>query len=174
MKLKIEKALIRKAKYDDEAFSQVYEMIYRDLYKYALYMLGNQHDAEDIVSEVVIDIYKGLINLQNESAFLKWVYTILSAKCKRKRMEYLNKHISIDDEKMKMDFPNQEVDLDIRQDLIKALCHLSEDEREILILFYINGYKSREIEEILNIKSSTVRSKQKRALEKLKNMMEVG
>lgn len=171
--MKIDKLLIQKAKYNDEAFAEVYERIYKDLYRYAFYMLGNRHDAEDAVSEAVIDIYKGLVNLQKEDAFLKWVYTILSAKCKRKRKEYLNKNLSLDDEDTRIEWTEHSQDLEMRHDLKKSLSKLSEDEREVLILYYINGYKSREIEQILNIKSSTVRSKQKRALKKIKTMMEV-
>ena len=39
---------------DPEAFASLYEMVYKDLYRYALYMLGQKEDAEDVVSETVM------------------------------------------------------------------------------------------------------------------------
>ena len=48
---------------------------------------------------------------------------------------------------------------------------LSAEERDIMILFYSEGYNSKEIGEILGLKDSTVRSKIKRATEKLREML---
>ena len=50
---------------------------------------------------------------------------------------------------------------------------LDEEEKKIIILCIINGYKSREAAEILELNASTIRSKQKRALAKLKKKLEV-
>jgi len=45
------------AKGDTEAFSRLYEMVYKDLYHIALYCLRNTHDACDAVSDTVIDAF---------------------------------------------------------------------------------------------------------------------
>ena len=45
-------------KCDAAAFAGMYETIYKDLYRYALCMMRNPHDAEDVVSETVIKGYE--------------------------------------------------------------------------------------------------------------------
>ena len=68
---------------DRESFAQVYECIAPDLYKVALYTLGNAHDAEDVVSEAFIEAYRGIANLRDPSSFKPWMMKILSVRCKR-------------------------------------------------------------------------------------------
>ena len=48
---------------------------------------------------------------------------------------------------------------------------ISDTEREILILGIVDGYKSEEISKIMNINTNTVRSKRKRALEKIRTIL---
>ena len=48
-------------KCDAAAFAGMYETIYKDLYRYALCMMRNPHDAEDVVSETVIKGMRGYI-----------------------------------------------------------------------------------------------------------------
>ena len=51
--------LIRRAKRGDiKAFSQLYARIYKDLYRFALYMTRHTQDAEDAVSEAVLSAWK--------------------------------------------------------------------------------------------------------------------
>ena len=45
-------------KCDAATFAGMYETIYKDLYRYALCMMRNPHDAEDVVSETVIKGYE--------------------------------------------------------------------------------------------------------------------
>ena len=57
----IQRQLIKKAKLGDtKAFSQLYAEIYKDLYRFALYMTKHTQDAEDAVSEAVISAYENI------------------------------------------------------------------------------------------------------------------
>ena len=69
---------------DKDAFAQLYQHIYKDLYKFAYYVLKNDQDAQDAVSDAVMDAYAGISKLKNADAFRSWMFKILSAKCKRK------------------------------------------------------------------------------------------
>ena len=44
-------------KCDANTFAQMYETVYKDLYRFALCIMKNQHEAEDAVSEAVIAAY---------------------------------------------------------------------------------------------------------------------
>ena len=45
-------------KCDAKAFAKMYETVYRDLYRFALCTMKNSHDAEDAVSEAVMNAYE--------------------------------------------------------------------------------------------------------------------
>jgi RNA polymerase sigma-70 factor (ECF subfamily) len=47
----------------------VYDAIAPELYKVALYTLGNQQDAEDAVSETFVEAFKGIKNLRDAASF---------------------------------------------------------------------------------------------------------
>ena len=82
--MKIETEPVRSARLGDkESFAQVYDQVAMDLYKVALYTLGNAHDAEDVVSETFIEAYKGIKNLRDDSSFKPWIMRILSIRCHR-------------------------------------------------------------------------------------------
>ena len=68
---------------DKDAFAQLYQHIYKDLYKFAYYVLKDDQDAQDAVSDAVMDAYAGISKLKNPDAFRSWMFKILSAKCKR-------------------------------------------------------------------------------------------
>ena len=158
---------------DLNAFSQIYECIYRDMYRYAYFMLGKVQDAEDTVSEAVMDIFTGLRQLRNIAAFKGWAFTILSNKCRKVRKQYLQKNLSLDDEEAMPPLQDKERDLEQHLDIEKALKQLSDEVREVILLSVIGGYSSDEIGEILSIKPSTARSKRKRSLEKIKKGLEI-
>ena len=73
------------------AFAELYEMIYQDLYRTALYNLGNVQDAENAVSDTVLDAYAGIGRLRDEGAFRGWIFKILSNKVNRILRDYVAK-----------------------------------------------------------------------------------
>lgn len=74
-----------------QAFEQIYIDINNDLYKMALYILGNSELAKDIVSETIIDALKGIKKLKSADAFESWILKILTNKCKQKLNYKYNK-----------------------------------------------------------------------------------
>ena len=160
------KALISSAKKGDRhSFAQLYSSIYKDLYKYALYTLRNEQDAEDCVSEAVIDAYRTIGNLKDDAAFKAWFFKILSTKCKRKIKEYYKtrQNDSLIDESFD--------ELDTNLELKTAFFALSPEDRMIVSLNVFGGYNSQEIAKIIRMNRNTVRSRYSRALEKMRSML---
>ena len=161
------KTLVKSAKKGNrQSFAKLYSTIYLDLYKYAFYTLRSPEDAEDCVSEAVVDAFKTIGNLKNEESFKIWFFKILSAKCKRKIKEYYNKQS--EDTEISTNF--QQIDESL--DLQKALFSLPPEDRMIISLTVFGGYSSKEISKILKMNSNTVRSRYSRALEKMRKMIE--
>lgn len=155
---------------DSEAFSRLYALIYKDLYRSALYNLRSETDACDVVSETILDAFSSIKNLRNEDAFKSWIFKILFAKIKRKQKEYMNANEDID-EPVYENLLNSMFDYD-HIELAEAMYSISDEERMILSLSVLGGYSSDEISDILSIKSATIRSKLSRTKDKLRKFIE--
>lgn len=158
-----EQNLIRQAiQGDTHAFAKLYETIYKDLYRFALYTLKNPEDAEDCVSDTVMDAWAQIKSLRKEESFKSWIFKILSNKCRMKLKSYLDKTQELEEE-IPAPASDKEKDLDVRI----AFSRLQKEERLILSMNLFGGYTSAEIGRILHMNDNTVRSRQKRALEKM-------
>lgn len=158
------------------AFENLYSAVYGDLYRFAFYTIGNSEQAEDAVSETVLDVYKGIGKLKQTDKFDFWVLKILSNKCKRKMCEKYDK-VTIHNPKVILfdDLSNIETKTNNKEekiDLERAMSMLDKTDRMIVILCIVEEYKSQEVGKILHINASTVRSKLNRSLKKLKKYLE--
>lgn len=164
---------------DTDAFIILYETVYVDLYKAAFYTLQNKEDAEDIVSETVLDAYTGIGKLREASAFRGWIFKILSNKCKQKIKEYQKKRSQ---ETITEEHTDNLVSLHAEQpyeqvlqqyDLTQAMKHLSSEERLILSMSAFGNYTTKEISKVIKKPHSTVRSKYHRSLKKLEKWLQM-
>ncbi len=159
---------------DADAFGELYEIYYKEMYYYACCVTGSESLAQDAVSDAVLSAFRQIGSLRKPSAFKGWLFKILCAACKRYYTENEKKKsvIWLDDENGGFDNVTAAEDLNVSVELQSALQRLSEQEREIVLLSVIGNYKSHEIAEILDCPSATVRSKLKRSLEKLRRYMD--
>ena len=164
--------LVRQAKCGDvDAFARLYAGIYEDMYRFALYTLRNASDAEDTVSDAVTDAFALIRKLRSEDVFKSWIFRILSNKCKDKLREYAGrKETGIEDtEEIAFDSgPEMTECIQVR----KLFFELADEERLIISMHQFAGYTSREISEILHMNENTVRSKESRALRKMKQQLQ--
>ena len=160
------------------AFANLYKSIYADLYKMAYYIIGNRELAEDIVSDTVIDAYRSISSLKDCDKFESWILKILTNKCKRAmRNKYSKFSIFNPNARNPEDYHLQSKDRISMQeeltDITRALAQLSYEDKVIISLCIIEGYKSTEVAKILSMKPTTVRSRLNRGLSKMKKYLEV-
>lgn len=151
---------------DQQTFIRLYQEIYQDLYRFALYTLKNKHDAEDVTGDAVADAYESFGKLRNLDSFRPWIFKILSNKCKRKLKEYVNRTVELPDD-LAYSRQGLEEDCQVRQ----AFARLDEEERLIISMHIFAGYTSKEIGKILHKNENTVRSKESRALRKMERQL---
>lgn len=150
---------------DEGAFVKLYERYYTKLYRYAAYTLRTVQDAEDAVSETVADAYAGIAKLKNPESFGRWLFRILSNKCKARMRDYY----VISDEEIKEE--SVHTDLALNLQVRQMFLALPKKERQVVGLSVFAGYDSKEIADILKLNANTVRSIRKRTLEKLAREM---
>ena len=152
---------------DTASFCKLYELYYKDMYRFAYYMLGNEQDAEDVISETVLDAFTGIKNLKHPAKFKAWIFQILNTKCRRQLAVYITnrEHLKEDvpeDKLLKEDHPYA-AQLDVRA----AFSTLNENEKMIISLMVFAGYTSRETAKIMKSTEGTIRSAKSRAFSKM-------
>lgn len=164
----MQEQLVRKAKQGDrEAFSQLYAAISKKMYSTAYYLLGRKEDAEDLVMDTVLDAFQSIVKLRNEEAFEDWIMRILINKGRKIRKKYIQEELPLENELIS----NPEVENDEHIILHSLLESLNQVDRMILILGIVDGYTSNEIGDILQLNPNTVRSRQRRSLEKIREKL---
>lgn len=162
--------MVRKAKRGSaDAFACLYQEIYEDLYRFAVYILKNPADAQDMVSDTVTDAYAAIHKLRAEEAFKGWIFRILSNKCKAKLKEYADKTVELSQEitdQAALSKSSSEAAEHIQVRML--FWELPPEDRMIIAMHLFAGYTSREIAAQLHMNENTVRSRESRALKKMK------
>lgn len=152
---------------DTSAFCKLYEQYYKDMYRFAYYMLGNQADAEDVISETVLDAFTGIKKLKKPERFKTWIFQILSIKCKRQIAVYVSNREHTQSEESAKNTATEEQPYAEQIDVQTAFNALSETEKTIISLMVFAGYNSKETAQILDSREGTIRSAKSRAFTKM-------
>ena len=156
-------SLIRKAKQGDpDAFVELMQSQMQNMYKAARAILYNDEDAADAISETILTCWEKMWQLKEETYFRTWMTRILINKCHD--MLRKQKNISLVEEIPEM--PSNDMKYD-NIEWEEALASLGEKYRLVLMLYYVEGFKTGEIGEILGMPESTVRSRLARGRQQL-------
>jgi RNA polymerase sigma-70 factor (ECF subfamily) len=157
---------------DMEAFGQLYQLVYRDLYRYALYALRNAEEAEDAVADCVSEALKGIKGLRDEALFRSWIFAILYRTVKRQFRQRGASPLALETLPDIADASGPfEDSLAEGMRVLGEIGKLSEEERQIVLLSAVGGYSGKEIAKIARLPHGTVRSKLSRALAKLRDAL---
>lgn len=162
--------LIQASRGDMEAFEKIYKAACGFVYSVALRITNSKEDAEDIIQDVFIKIYKNLKKFQFRSSFKTWLYRITTniainhyrriSKERNRRVDY---DVAIKTESTP-DATGEIIDREDNERLVASLLDLlNPDQRACIILREIEGLNYREISEVLKININTVRSRLRRA-----------
>ncbi len=156
--------LVRKAKkHDKEAFQSLMLQYGPDLYKVAKAILKNDDDVSDAMQETALTCWEKIDTLKKDKYFKTWLTRILinhcNAICRQRR-----KTISQDEAGEAWYQENEFLSLEWRE----FLDCLDEKYRAIVLLYYVQGFTTREIAGILDTNESTVRSRMQTARGKLR------
>lgn len=166
----MENELVKQAKKGNkQAFEELILLYHQDLYKIAKVKLVLEEDINDAIQETIISAYQSINSLHNVSKFKAWLIKILINKsneiCRKKKRENNISFESIEADK----YISQTYNIESNLEFYNILECLNIDERTIIVLYYVEGYKPKEISKILHINCNTIRSKLLRSKNKIKN-----
>ncbi|MCI8508722.1 MAG: RNA polymerase sigma factor [Lachnospiraceae bacterium] len=156
---------------DSSSFCKLYELYYKDMYRFAYYILGNEQDAEDVISETVLDAFTGIKNLKQPSKFKSWIFRILAIKCKRQQAAYIKDREHIKQDITESNLIKEDCPYAAMLDVQAAFSALNETEKMIISLMVFAGYTSRETAKILKSTEGTIRSAKSRAFTKMSHYL---
>lgn len=153
-----------------EAIARQYSgMLYRHIQR----MVGNREDAQDILQEVLLLIFRKLHTFRGDASMKTWVFRIASNRAidfirqsRRRPTEALDEKLSVNDSPLA--FTQRQAQIDA---LGHALEQLPTEQRQIVILKEINGLTFREIAEIVQIPENTAKTRMYTSLRKLRNIL---
>ena len=150
-----------------------------DKYKGRIFALvyakvGQFQDAEDITQDVFLEAYRKLSTLRRWDSFYPWLYSIASNQCKtyhydrKRRVDMTLFDDPADIHQADMDAHTEKLR---NEQIHEALDSLSEIHRQVLVLRYMTGMRSKEIARTLRVSPNTVNQRLMRARTQLKAVL---
>ena len=165
---------------DEAAFSELVKKHQKSVHALAWRKIGDFHIAEEITQDTFLLAYKKLATLKNPSQFAGWLYVITDRQCiawfrkKRINMQSLDATSEKTLEKTAyVDYiceQREDAAVEHRRKVVQKLMEkLPESERTVMVLHYLGEMSCEAISKFLGVSPNTVKSRLKRARERLKN-----
>ena len=164
------KLVERAAEGDFEAYGELYSIHLDRIYRYVFHQVKDKMTAEDITEEVFIKAWKAIDSCRGkEQTFLPWLYRIAQNQL-IDNLRSRRKHPTIEIETVDTaGGPQLEAEGDWeRQELLGMIACLPQNQRQVIILKFIEGLDNREIADIMGKSQGAIRVSQMRALAKLR------
>ncbi|HLB61542.1 MAG TPA: RNA polymerase sigma factor [Actinomycetota bacterium] len=158
---------------DPRAFEELVELTYRRAYALAYRLVGDRFEAEDVVQEAYLRMFRGLAGFREEARFETWMHRIVTNTAfnqlkRRGRFGALVK----EEEDLEVAVPESaELRATVRDELERALAHLPEGQRTALVLKDVYGLSCKEIGHEIGIEEGAVKVRLHRARKRLREIL---
>lgn len=142
--------------------------LYADVvFRVALSYAKTKEDAEDVLQNVFLKLLTKRVKFEDDEHIRKWLIRVAVNECNSLWSSFWRKNVEYID-RMEEGITFQNADY---SDLYDAIKVLPAKLRIVLHLFYYEGYRTREIADLLHIREATVRSRLTRARKLLKSQL---
>ncbi|MBS6642915.1 MAG: RNA polymerase sigma factor [Clostridiaceae bacterium] len=166
---------------DADAFVELYNNMYHQVYFLALTIVKDEHLAQDVVQETFINVYTSIHSLNNDMTFIAWLNRI-TYNCSLKMISQ-KEEVPIDNDLVENVFSTADKEEPLEmvlskekaQSMIDMILELPPEYRTVLILKYYEGMKLEEIASCMECSIGTVKSRLSRGKNSLrKNIITSG
>ncbi len=168
----------------DDAFNTLVQKYQKSVHALAWRKIGDFHYAEEVTQDTFLQAYQKLSTLKNPHQFAGWLYVIANRHC----INWLQRSKSVT-QSLK-DTPIKELDrltyeryvsekreseaTERRYEIVqKLLERLPESERTVMTLYYLGEMTAKEIGNFLGVSVNTIKSRLRRARERLQSDQEL-
>ena len=162
-----------------DRFPELVQRYERALYNFGLKMCGEAQDAEDVVQDTFLNVFRYLKGFRYETKFKNWLYRIATSTCIKKRRKSkfapdrelsLEDFLPRDEASIENQTPawarlplDQVLNEELGRTLKKAILELPEKYRVVLVLRDIEGFSTEESAQILNLSPANIKVRLHRA-----------
>lgn len=149
-------------RHDRKAQQRLYDLYYDSMMRVALFYCKNEADAENVMIESFMSVFKNIASFKGESLLKTWIRKIVV----NRSISMYNKNIKRRNREMSVESSNHSYSIADRFDLIgkmeadyilKLVQDLPDTERIVFNLYVIEGYSHNEIAGKMNFTDSTSR-----------------
>lgn len=162
---------------DKEAFAAIYNHYRNSLFYFIVTYTKSESDAEDILQEVFIKVYKNIHTLKNIQSFHSWLFSVTYNMTINFMRSYRKSHqVDLDEEnniEVVEDTTIEAFDLnayermELKNSVNEEIENLSDALKEVAQLRYLEDFSILEIADILSVPEGTVKGRLSRVREKL-------
>jgi len=150
----------------DEQFTEYVRAYMDTVFRVAFNYLKNRTEADDITQNVLIKLYRTKKAFESDAHIKHWLLRVTINECKRALLSPWRHYEPIDDYSTTLGLEAPE-----ESELFEQVMGLSAKYRVTILLYYYEGYSTEEIAGLMKLPNATVRTRLKRAREKLKNQL---
>ncbi len=168
--------LIQRAKaYDPAALSDIYERYYQGLYRYVYYRVGDAALAEDLVGDVFLKMLHAIPSYSIQGIpFSAWLYRI----ARNRVIDHLRRQpekaeLSLEEGRVEaIEAADTGLEAALQRDeLLKAMRVLTDEQRQVVILKFIEDMDNATVAAILGKTEGAIKSLQHRALDSMRRYL---
>lgn len=154
---------------DRNAFAKIFSKdLQKEMYVIAKVKLNNYDDCKDAIQETILELYKNIRNIKDFKKLRPWILKVLVNKCNN-IFRYNHRFETYDcGEPVHLEAENQIENIDNKVDLYRMLDKLEPIEKQMVVLYYLEKYTAKDLSRMLHIKEASVRTKIKRAVDKIR------
>lgn len=159
-----------------QAYERLYQAQGARMKNLARNLLGTHSDAEDAVQETFLKVQRGIASYRGQSSFATWVFRILVNTChdlRRSRVRRKEQQHDEPEEGLKQAEPRAPGSHpSLRMALERALAELTQHQRDVFLLYEVEGFRHAEIAGILKISETASKNTLFQAKKNLRGMLE--
>lgn len=169
--------VLRAIQRDQDAFGELYDRHVVRVYRHIYYMVGNAAEAEDLTAQTFLRAWEAIERYQVRGApFVSWLLRIahnMGVSYLRSKRDSSELHDGIVDTKERRD-PEWSYQQTAEEELVReAILKLREEQRQVIILRFIEDLDYKEVAEIIGKSVAAIRVIQHRALNSLRKQMKL-
>ena len=160
---------------DLRAYERFYAMHGARMKNLARNVLGNPVDAEDAVQETFLKVQRSIGGFRGQSSFVTWTYRILINTCYDARRSRLRKKEVANDDSEETPRPEPRAPgahPSLRMALERALAKLTRHQRDVFLLYEVEGFRHAEIAGMLEMTETASKNTLFQAKKNLRQMLE--
>jgi RNA polymerase sigma factor (sigma-70 family) len=160
---------------DLRAYERLYALQGARMKNLARNLLGNPVDAEDAVQETFLKVQRGIASFRGQSSFVTWTFRILVNTCHDARRSRMRKKEVANDDSEESPRPEPRAPgahPSLRLALERALAQLTHHQRDVFLLYEVEGFRHAEIAATLEITETASKNTLFQAKKNLRQMLE--